>query len=264
MKIFLRRIILFILRLFYFISGGSLWHKEIAVLMYHSIFDSDWFFSIDLIEFEKQMRYLKANYNIVKLSEIKEFIFKKQDLPSRSVAITFDDGYEDFYKNAFPVLKKYKIPATIFVMAGEPDRKELGSDFGLLNWEQIKEICSSGLIDIGSHGLTHKKLTRISLKEAENEIVSSRVIISENLGFKPLFFAYPKGSFNLGVRSLVVKGGYIGAVTAKQRLVLKNSDPYAIPRIQVDRSRSFFEFKTRLTRVVDWYYKLWTMFYGES
>lgn len=260
MSVFIRLTILFILNFIYRISRPFLHRKEIVILMYHSISDSGWFFSVRPNGFERQIKYLKSNFNVVRLGEIIDYLEKKRDLPSRSVVVTFDDGYEDFYKNAFPILKKYGIPATVFIIAEEPDRKELGSDFKLLSWEQIKEIISSGLVDIGSHGLTHKKLTRISIKEVENEVARSRVVINDNSGFKPLFFAYPKGSFNKEIKKSVEQNDYAGAVTAEQMLVLKNSDPYAIPRIQVDRSRYFFEFKARLTSVANWYYWLWRKF----
>lgn len=260
MKIFIRRTILFLLHAFYFLSGIFTRRKETAVLMYHSVADSDWFFSVSPGEFERQMRYLKKYCNPVKLSDMADFVRGERGLPSRSVAVTFDDGYKDFYENAFSVLKKYGIPATLFVMTGEPDHKELGNNFSLLDWDEIREIRASGLVDVGSHAMTHKKLTRLAAEAVENEIRSSGVIIEEKIGAFPDFFAYPKGSSNPEIKGLVKKSGYKGAVTAEQRLVLKNNNPYAISRIQVDQSRSFFEFKVRLTRVADWYYWLWNKF----
>jgi peptidoglycan/xylan/chitin deacetylase (PgdA/CDA1 family) len=259
MKIFTRRIVLFFLYVFYLFTRIFVRRKEAAVLMYHSIADSDWFFSVPPRDFEHQMRYLKENFNPVKLRDVAEFVRGERELPPRSVAITFDDGYEDFYTNALPILEKYKIPATLFVIAGEPDRKELGNNFALLGWDKIREIKTRGLVEIGSHALTHKKLTRLNPEEAENELKASRVIIERESGALPYFLAYPKGNFNSAAREMAQKSGFSGAVTAVQRLVKKGGDPYVIPRIQIDRSTSFWEFKIKLTRSADWYYKLWAM-----
>src|SRR3989338_1085172 len=168
MKIFIRRTILFLLYLFYFVFRIFTRRKEIVVLMYHSVASSDWFFSVSPGEFERQIRYLKKHCNPVRLNDMADFVRGERGLPSYSVAVTFDDGYEDFYKNALPILKNYGMPATLFVMAGEePDRKELGSNFQLLGWNRLKEIQASGLIDIGSHAMTHKKLTRLTVGAAE-------------------------------------------------------------------------------------------------
>lgn len=260
-RYFLRKSIFLFLRIYYLLVGRFFLKKsEISVLMYHSIADSSWFFSVSPRAFERQMRYLKEYGNPVRLSDVADFVRGERDLPSYAVAVTFDDGYRDFYENALPILNKYHIPATLFVMAGEPDHKELGNNFPLLDWDGIRRIRAGGLIDIGSHAMTHKKLTRLVAGAAENEIRSSGVVLEEKIGAFPDFFAYPKGSSNPEVKSLVRKSGYKGAVTAEQRLVLRNGDFYAIPRIQVDRSHSFFEFKARLTRVADWYYKLWMVF----
>lgn len=254
-KFFLRRLILFFLYLFSKFYGLFHKRKEPVILMYHSVSDSDWFFAVLPAEFEKQMRYLKEKYNLVRLKDVADFIGGKIDLPAGSVAVTFDDGYKDFLINALPILKKYRIPATLFVCAGEVDRKELGNEYELLNLGEIKNIAETGLVDIGSHGITHRKLTRISMPETENEIKNSRVIIKEKTGFAPDFFSYPKGSFSSEITEKIKKAGYKGGVSALP--IWQEVSLWSMPRRQIDKTVSFFEFKLKLTKAAEWYYKLW-------
>lgn len=273
-KYFIRRAVFYILYFLYLFIRPFLRKPEVAVLMYHSISDNEWFFAVSPQEFERQMRYVKRYCNPIPLRHVAEYIEGKRSLPPRSVAITFDDGYKDFLVNALSVLEKYQVPATIFICAGEVDRSELGSDLPLLSWEKINEVLrvsayaegqnsrQSALVEIGSHGLTHKKLGRISPEEAKNEINESRVIIKEKIGAKPDFFAYPKGNFSKAVRDLVMRAGYLGAVSVEQRTVKKNDNPYSMPRIQIDDSHPFFEFRARITKVSDWYYFLWKHLIG--
>jgi peptidoglycan/xylan/chitin deacetylase (PgdA/CDA1 family) len=257
MKYFLRKVITGALYGWYICTGRSRRTLAAPVLMYHSVSDTSWFFAVTPKDFDRQMCYLKKFFTPVKLRDIVDFLEGKRALPEHAVAVTFDDGYQDFLINALPILKKYRIPATLFVCAGTVDRKELGSYFPLLDWREIQEVGKSSLVDIGSHAMSHKKLTRILPGEAENEIVSSRVVIGEEASIRSQFFAYPKGSFDSVLEGVVLRAGYRGAVGAVQRLVTIKANRYAIPRVQVDRTISFFEFKARLTPVVDWYYQLW-------
>lgn len=225
--------------------------------MYHSVSDNGWFFSVSPEEFERQIRYLRKKTHPVRLEDVANFVANKKSLPSRAVAVTFDDGYLDFKENALPILRKYGIPATLFVCAGEINPKDLGSDLPLMTAEEIAKLSRDPLVTIGSHGLTHGKLTRLSPEMAKNEIGQSRVLLEKATG-KPIdFFAYPKGSFNSLIMDYTEKAGYGAAFTAIQRLVDRNCAIYGIPRVQIDRSTSFLEFKAKLTRAADWYEKIW-------
>lgn len=257
MRYFLRKIVYCLLYIVYRLTRPFLHKPEVAVLMYHSVSDNGWFFSVSLEEFERQIRYLFKKKHPVRLEDIADFVANKKSLPSRAVAITFDDGYRDFKENALPILRKYGIPAILFVCTGEINAENLGSDLPLLTAGEISELSQDPLVTIGSHGLTHGKLTRFSPEMAENEIDQSRVLLEKMTG-KPInFFAYPKGSFNSLIMDYTEKAGYRAAFSAIQRLVDRNCGFYGIPRVQIDRSTSFLEFKAKLTRAVNWYEKIW-------
>jgi len=228
--------------------------------MYHSIADDGWFFSVSPREFERQIAYLSKQYHAVTLTHIADFLEGKKSLLPRSVAVTFDDGYRNFLTDALPVLEKYHVPATLFVCAGTMDAHEVGNTLPVLSSDELRRVAGSGLVTIGSHAVTHRKLTRLNLDEVRNEVSSSRVLLAGQTGHAIDFFAYPKGSMNESVRHMVQAAGYRGAVSTIQRLAETRGSLYAIPRIQIDARTNFFEFRAKLTVVANWYEALWRLF----
>lgn len=257
MRIILRRIIFSVLYVAYSVLRPFLARAGVPVLMYHSVADDGDFFSISVREFVRQMEYIAKYRRAVPAGEIADFIAGKKILPEGAVVVTFDDGYRNFRTDALPVLKKYRIPSVIFILAGDPDRKELGNAHSLLSLSEIYELSAENMVEIGSHGLTHKKLTRLPPAEAENEIRQSRVLLNKATGKDIRFFAYPKGSFNAQIAGIVENAGYKGVFAVVQRLARPGCDKFAIPRLQIDSTTSFWEFKAKLTLAADWYYMLW-------
>jgi len=188
--------------------------KPAAVLMYHSVAENTKFFTVNLADFEWQMSYLhKNNYNILSLKQLIELMKTKYKIPQKTLVITFDDGYEDNYTTAFPILKKHNFPATIFLTTGR-----LGSD-NYMNWDEIREMHNSGLIDFEPHTMNHPKLSQISTEVAEREMKESKLEIESKLSKKCEFFAYPFGNYdekslkisqNLFKATLSVKRGFVG------------------------------------------------------
>ena len=128
-------------------------NKGVPCIMYHSISDEK---AINSKNFEEQLELMK-NYATFKFEELEEV---HCTLPKNSILLTFDDGYKDNYTNAFPLLKKYNMKATIFL-----NTAYIGTDPEYLNWEEIKEMYESGLIDFQLH--THSHLTVIRKLEIE-------------------------------------------------------------------------------------------------
>lgn len=234
---------------------------RMTVLLYHSISNSADFFAVSPEEFERQMRYLKEHFTIVSLS--RAFAHAADERVRRdSVAVTFDDGYRDFLTNALPVLKRHRIPATLFVLGDSPDRAELGNDHPLLASGDFSAL-RDPLVTIGSHGLTHTKLTKIPLAEAQRELQESRYAIGELSGVIPTHLAYPKGSYNKAVMRATQEAGYTGAVSVMERGVRVGDSRFALPRIQIDSSTTDTEFHAKLSAAADWYYALWSLLKGK-
>jgi len=180
---------------------GSLPTGKAAILMYHSIDHNKVFFTVTPENFRKQMDLLyKEKYSIISLGELAGLIIDKRAIPLKTVVLTFDDGYQDNYFNAFPILKKYNFPATIFLATGFIGKNRIsssGATLKILNWDQIIEMHNSGLVDFEPHTVSHLKLHRLSLEEAKKEILNSKRTIEEKLNKKCKFFAYPYGKYNL-------------------------------------------------------------------
>lgn len=225
--------------------------KEVCVLFYHSISESQDPFSISPIDFEKQLMLLRHVANPVSLSDIVSYVKGDKDLPDGSVAVTFDDGYQDIVTTALPILHRYRIPATVFVSV-DPLKNELGNAHELLTHDDIRHLSQDPLIEIGSHAITHKKLTRLADHEVRFELQQSKDKIESITGKPCRYIAYPKGSVNPKVRFLTQNAKYVAGVCIKQGMVYPNMDPFLIKRIVVQKGIGAFAFRWRMTRIMDW------------
>jgi len=206
----------------------------IPILMYHLVNsnaspDDKLTVSVDI--FERQMRFLKDHrYNVVSLEEAASLIRDKKKVPPKTIALTFDDGYKDNYTHAFPILKKYNLPATIFVIINEMDRPQNDR----LSWDEIKTMRDSGIITFGSHTLTHPYLIKVdSEPELRRQIFDSKKILEEKLGIPVNAFSYPAGGFNSHVRQLVVEAGYKLAVASNPGKKFSNKDIFVLKRLRI-------------------------------
>lgn len=228
--------------LIFIVSGALLWAvfylrgKYVApILMYHCVIpnaDSANRIAVTDKAFERQMRFLRErNYNLLPLEELAGYILRKEKIPPRSIAVTFDDGYKDNYIYAFPVLKKYRIPVTIFIIL---------DDVGLphkLNWQEIKEMQDSGLVVFGSHALGSEPLINIkSSQQLRREIFDSKKILQERLGCEAGIFSYPEGRFNREIRNLAIEAGYKIAVATNPGRDYANDDIFALKRLRIAAS----------------------------
>ena len=173
------------------------------VLVYHSIQPkSKCKFMLTTKEFEKHIKYLlKRGYEFINLNNIDNIIPNK-----KTALITFDDGYEDNYTYAFPILQKYNIPASIFVATNYIGKsmKLGGIDLPMLNEEQIQKMHESGLIHFASH--THNHIFFHEIEDEKiivNEIKESKKKLKELVGYESRYFVYPKGKFNEKFRNIL-------------------------------------------------------------
>ena len=207
----------------------------VPIIMYHSIqpnASSKNMLVVSPISFERQMSFLKRNhYYILTLEELTCLLRQKKKIPGRAIAITFDDGYKDNYTHAFPILKKYGIPASLFIIVqevGRPDR---------LNWGEILEMQASGLVAIGSHTIGPEPLTKIKDgQELKRQIFESKAALEEKLGKKVNVFSYPEGRFDAKIRQLVIDAGYLAAVATNPGKRYPNDDTFALKRLRISEN----------------------------
>ena len=120
----------------------------------------------------------------------------------RKVLLTIDDGYQSFYNNAWPLLKKSNIPFILFVSTREVGKK------GYMSWDNIKEIEKYDFVEIGNHSHTHEYLIDYTDAEIENDLKMSIDIFKENLGKNSIFFSYPFGEYSSSLKNIVIKLGF--------------------------------------------------------
>jgi len=207
-------------------------HKNIAIiLLYHNIDSSS------KHNFEKQMQFIKEHMQTISLNELIDCLVKKKLFPPKSIVITLDDGYENFYHYAYPILKKYQFPATIFLVTGYIDTAKnfWWDNSSILSWSQIKEMAKNN-IDFGSHSINHYNLTTLSDKDIEKELKSSKEKIEQELNKPVRGFCYPFGKkehYNQKIKELVIKAGYQYAVTAEFGHINQSSDLFLLKRVHV-------------------------------
>ncbi len=225
----------------------------ISILMYHRVGD---FYSIKnhralyckRKRFALQMWFLRFfKYNVISMDEVVHLLSSNNPIPPRSIALTFDDGYYDFYKFAYPVLKRYNFPSTVYVLSELVGKKALWFEKEnreiplLLNRTQLIELMGNQ-VEIGSHGKNHLKLDQLPKSQLHDEIVDSKKGLEEILGIKVKYFCYPYGRFNKDVVEVVKKAGYISAVTCIRGGVKKDMDPYILPRKAISFGDSLLGF----------------------
>lgn len=178
---------------------------KIPILCYHSVSENipkeGSYLYITPEKLEHQMNLLIDNgYTPISYYDLIDFVENEKDLPARPVIITFDDGYYDNYKYAYPIFQKLDIKATIFVITDNMGHKtqyaRTDKYQGMLSWEECLEMEESGLIDIESHTVTHRDMTKLSKSEYIDELSKSKEKIDKELNKNTIAFAYPYGYGN--------------------------------------------------------------------
>ena len=171
--------------------------KSIRTLVYHNVTDNfvpdEWQqMTTPRDLFEEQMRYLAENgYKTLSAYEMYKSLVGETEIPSKSICITFDDGYKDNYRNAFPILEKYELKATIFITADFVGKKDASEEY--LTWQDIIEMRKSGEFEIGCHSLSHRNLAGLESEDLTEEIGRAKRITEDKIDGKINVFAYPFG-----------------------------------------------------------------------
>lgn len=211
-----------------------------VILTYHSVSPERRSYTISPETFEWQLKQIMLQgCRVVSLRTLEEMLDRGRVEP-RSVVITLDDGRRDNYEHAFPLLKKYSLPATVFVVSGH-----IGKSGGLqmLTKEQLREMHASGLVDFEPHSVHHPKLTQVSPEEAYREIAGSKRMLEELLGKECPHFAYPYGRHNAAVEAAAERAGIRLAFATRPGAVTPENARLALPRNAVESDTGRLEFR---------------------
>jgi peptidoglycan/xylan/chitin deacetylase (PgdA/CDA1 family) len=177
------------------------------------------------------MQYLADHHKVLPLKQVIEALQNKQPLPDKAVVITFDDGYDNIYDNAHPILNEFKFPYTVFInppLIGEVNYQ--------LNWQQVKLMASEGA-SFANHGNQHTHLLTKDAGESEEkwlshtmqEIENAEQTLQKNLGYSLKYFAYPYGEFDFQLKTRLITQGYVG-FAQYSGAIASYSDFSALPR----------------------------------
>lgn len=218
--------------------SGSVRKKpiKIPILMYHRVDDvlipGNRYaagLTVSVENFESQLKYLNDNhYQTVGLTDLYNAIYAGIDLPSKAVILTFDDGYQDNYTNAFPLLVKYKQKGTFFIVSGS-----VGKNPNYMTSAEIKEMSDWGM-DIESHTVTHPNLATLSKSALDGQLVNSKKDLEAITHKQVLYLAYPSGRYTALVQQEAKTAGYLMAVTTNFGSLQDPLDPFGLFRKRIN------------------------------
>lgn len=212
--------------------------QSVAILTYHSLDDSGSVISVRPKAFAEHMRILhESDVKVVPLSNVLEIINEGKST-EKIVAITFDDGFQNFYKHGLPILQRYAFPATVFLVTDYCGKDNVWPSQGssivsqpLLNWDEVREMSKDGVF-FGSHTKSHPDLTRLPVREVEEELVASKKAIEDATNQLVEMFAYPYGYSNETVRALT-RNHFSLACSTTLGFVGPQSDLFDLERIDM-------------------------------
>lgn len=224
-------------------TGAVSVQPHTPIIVYHHISDRQhdrWFVPPKL--FEQQLGYLKDHgFHSASMEMYGNALQIGTPLPDKSIILTFDDGYDDMYTTAFPLLKQYGFTGTFYIITGF-----VGTP-GYLTWEEISEMQKAGM-EFGGHTIHHVMLTKLSLLDALWEMLDSRLELQEHLNAAVTTFAYPFNDHNRNTIKLAWLAGYSTAVIVDWHTGDRTFTPYRIARISVESGESISVFKLVVNR----------------
>jgi peptidoglycan/xylan/chitin deacetylase (PgdA/CDA1 family) len=240
------------------VSGG------IPTLMYHKVGDHPpgsqlaklW---VTADEFRRQMLYLKEHgYTTLTFSELRDAEEGKRQMPSKPALVTFDDGYANNYELAYPILKELGLKGNIFLVYETIDSHNSWHNpdsepwIPMLTWTQVREMQDSGVVEMGSHTMSHKNLPTLPLEEVRWQLGESKKRLEEKLGREMVGFAYPygAGAYVAPVRQAARDAGYRYDFGIKQGISPWPWDPQSGPlkRLFVRGDDTMLDFHLNMTR----------------
>ncbi|MFC2042989.1 polysaccharide deacetylase family protein [Chloroflexota bacterium] len=190
------------------------------------------------------------DYSSITLDSLLDLRNGSFSVSKRPIIITFDDGYKDCVEHAVPILSKYNLSATFFLVVGSIGSTSSwtsthGLNIPIMDWKDVHHLKSSDF-QIGSHTMSHPKLVELSLDNCHKEVYNSRISLEDHLGCEIRHFCYPFGFQNESVRKIVVESGYSTACSARIGLSDLYDDAFTLRRIEITGYGSLFDFICKL------------------
>ncbi|MCX7021239.1 MAG: polysaccharide deacetylase family protein [bacterium] len=217
---------------------GTVRPEPVVILTYHKVqnrpeLGGTW---LTVGAFRRQMEFIRSSgLPVLHLTDYLDALGRGGGA-ERGVVLTFDDGYESVYREAWPLLRELGLPATVFLVTGymgrsnDWDQPLARGAFRHLSWAQAREMAADGLVRFASHGVTHRDLTALDDAELERELRESRAAMTEELGLAPEAFSYPFGRFDARVVTALREAGYTYGIAVTSRPGWSRRNPLAVAR----------------------------------
>ncbi len=225
-------------------SFGAYAANDLPVLMYHnvttdlSLIHRDATLHITPQTLEEHFAALKeAGYNTISLDEYFAYRNGKGKLPQNPVLITFDDGYISNYEYAYPLLKKYDLKATIFIIASRVGATD--TEFHHFTWSEAVEMENSGHVEIESHSYSHPDFSTLTYAQTVLEMRLAKYMIETNMNKECRFFAYPYGKMNPSSTFVASQAGYKAVCVGRDvNANLASENLFELPRHTICATQS--------------------------
>jgi len=211
-------------------SMNNIEDKGIIVLMYHRFEENKYpSTNIKIADFIRHLELIKEEqFEFVNPKDFENDLLNKKK--ERKILLTIDDGFQSFYEQAWPILKKEKIPFILFV-----NTREVGTR-GYMDWGQIKEVSKEKFSHIGNHSYSHKYLIDMKNQEIINDINIASSDFKNNLGYNSSFFSYPFGEYSNNFTSIVKDLGFKYAFGQHSGVVDETKNFYELPRFPINET----------------------------
>lgn len=202
-------------------------------------------------QFRQQLAYLKwARFNVISMAEAYQGLFHGAPLKSRSVVLTFDDGYQDFHDHAWPALQAYGFPATVFLISGLIGQAaRWQTDFAniaqLMDAPTIRRLQGQG-VNFGSHAVNHYRLPQLDTADVRREVFDSKATLQDLLGQDVPDFCYPYGQYDERARHFVEEAGYQTGLTCIRGAANTADNSFEIPRKAISYGDNVLGFAWKL------------------
>jgi peptidoglycan/xylan/chitin deacetylase (PgdA/CDA1 family) len=240
--------------------------KHTPILCYHSVIDGDHPVDADphkqhipLPLFLEHLDYLQKHYHVISLREFQRAKRERRSLRDYTVALTFDDGFKDFFTVVAPQLMRRKLPATVFVITDRASGRLPPNGESFLTWEEIKQLAAAGL-DIGSHTCSHLRLPELSLQDVMRELSESEAAVRMHTQQETVALSYPFGQTSEQIGRIADSAGYACAIAADCGPNAANVKLHALSRTVIASDDEVPAFAARVSGLTWWVTRLRRVF----
>lgn len=208
--------------------------KEVVCFIYHRFGDARYpTTNVSVKDFDAHLAWLvRNNFRIITFSKAIEYLNSDEPVQKTAV-ITIDDGYKSFYEKGLPLLKKYGLPATLFINTETIG----GNDY--MGWAELTTAMKTN-IEIGNHTHSHRYFMNVPRPDRytifKDEIAQSQALIEKHLQIKPVVFAYPYGEFDAEMKAIVKEAGFTGAAAQNSGVMCEDGDLFQCPRFPMSEA----------------------------